>query len=429
MSLRMVGVSHHTAPLEIRERLVFEGERLAEAARQWRRSFPGSELVLVSTCNRTEFYMACASGPCPRDAQVTAFLAEICGLSPEALAPVLVSRDHEEAVSHLFSVASGLESMVLGEPQVLGQVKRAYEQAQGHDLVGKTLHQFFQRALAVAKRVRTDTDIGAGRISVGSVGADLARQIFQRFDDKTVVGIGAGEMTKLMLRHLCALSPARMWVVNRSVERARALAATLGIPDARGGGRPLDDLDALLVEADIVLTATGSPQPIVTASSLRGLARRRRHRPLFLIDIALPRDVEPAVGSLRDVFLYDLDDLQQVVAQTGEHRQDHAHVARQFVAEATTTCVEQMAREDLGRVIGALRRRLHEVGRQESDRTHRKLATAPADQVPALLDEQTHRLINKILHMPLSALNGRNRPPPQALVEAIRQLFQIDDEP
>lgn len=434
MRVMMLGVNHRTAPIQLRERLALEGEPLDRLMQWFRQMYPTVELVVLSTCNRTELYLARASHEPPTADDLRSLLQQVCGVDTAELVASTLVRENEQAAAHLFRVASGLDSMVLGEPQVLGQVKRAYEHAAAARTLGPALHRMFQQAIAVAKDVRTRTGIGEGRVSIGSVAVDFARQIFDRFDDKTIVGIGAGDMAKLALKHLHALQPARLWLVNRSPDRAQLLADRLGLAPPHGGVRPLDALNELLIEADIVLTSTASPLAIITVERFGSLLRKRRGRPLFIIDIAVPRDVEPAVGSLSNVYLYNIDDLQAVVGKTHENRGSQVQQAQQLLTEAVRACMSEIQNRDIGQLIRALRDRLHEVGQAEQARTLRKLAALPAGQVHAdaaqLVEEHTHRLINKILHMPLSQLDSRKPDAPLGFyAAALRRLFDLDVHP
>lgn len=432
MRIIMLSVNHHTAPVEMRERLALTGARLDQALDQLRKQYPTAEVVVLCTCNRTELYLARPTHEPPSIDDLRTFLADFCHVGLQTLVPASIHREQEQAVTHLFRVATGLESMVLGEPQILGQIKRAYEHAHTRGAVGPVLHHVFQQALRAAKLVRSQTGIDDGRTSIGSVAVDFARRIFERFDDKTVVGIGTGEMAKLTLRHLKALRPARLWVTSRTIANAQQLAAALGLGggDSPSGARHFDDLDELLVHADIVLTGTGASEPIITAEHFRPLIKRRRSRPLFIIDIAVPRDVEPAVGTLSNVYLYNIDDLQQVVAQTHDQRSEQVQRCDAMLQEAVHRCMAEIQHRQLGQLIRQLRRRLHELGQAEQQRTARKIASARPEDLTDILDEHTRRVVNKILHLPLSQLDRKH---PDTVLSfyaaALSRLFQLDERP
>ncbi|MCE9590886.1 MAG: glutamyl-tRNA reductase [Planctomycetes bacterium] len=429
MKIIMLGVNHRTAPVGLREQLTITGERMAAALTRLRAAHPASELVILSTCNRTEVYLARPAHEPPTAEQLTDFLSGYCGADRAALAASVILRENEQAVAHLFRVCAGLDSMVLGESQIVGQVKRAYEQAQNSETVGPVLHKVFQQAIAVSKEARSKTGIDTGRVSVGSVAVDFAQRIFERFDDKTVVGIGAGDMAKLTLRHLASLRPAKLWVTNRTPQRAQSLIERLKLPATSAGVRPFEALDELLVEADIVLTSTGSQKPIITAERFKPLLRKRRFRPLFIIDIAVPRDVDPRVGGLNNVYLYNIDDLQGVVAANVNQRSEQVRECEAILFEEVRSCYAEVQNRDVGRLIKALRQRLHDLGRLEHERTARKMSAAAPDEMPAILEEHTNRLINKILHLPLSQLDQSSPEAPLGFyAAALRRLFDLKEE-
>lgn len=431
MRVLLLGVSHHTAPLELRERLALTGDRIERllAALGGLGAGRPVEAMALSTCNRTEVYVARASHQPPEFADLRRVLCEVCGIADGGIAEALFELEGPEAVSHLFRVCTGLDSMVLGEPQILGQVRRAYEQATRCRTVGPVLHQLVQSALAAAKDVRGQTALNRGHASVGSVAVDFARRVFDRFDDKIIVGIGAGPMGKLTLVHLRDLGPRRLWVVNRNPERAARVADQLRLTPPTGGARPWSELHELLVEADVVMTSTGSSQPILRAADLRAVRRRRRGRPLLIVDLAVPRDVEADAAEIDDVYLYNIDDLRKVLAQTDQHRARAADAADALLARRVTQCLNQIQHRHLGRLVKALRGRLHDIGRQERQRTLRKLQTARSPgELAEALDLHTHRLINKILHLPISQLDARRAETSLSFyAAALRRLFDLRD--
>lgn len=427
MRVVMIGVSHRTAALELRERLSLSADQVARILDDARSSWPHIEVAALSTCNRTELYVAKPPHEPPTVEDLCTLLARACAIEPQTLLNVLIHREQEQAIAHLFRVCSGLDSMVLGETQIVGQVKRAYESCAERQSVGPVLHRVFQSSLSVAKQVRTATGIDAGRVSVGSAAIDFARQVFETFTDKTVVGVGAGEMAKVTLRHMLELAPQKLYLVNRTPARAHALAESLGLSPAQGGPRPWEALDQLLVEADMLVTSTGSREPIITVERMKPLIRLRRSRPLVFIDIAVPRDVEERVASLRNTYVYDLDDLQAVVARTHEDRRSQVDQAERMIHEAVRNCLSEVQHRDIGQLIKALRARLHALGALEQERTLRKIAAADPQDVPALVQEHTSRLINKILHLPIDALDHRRSEAPLGFYSAaLRKLFQLD---
>lgn len=430
MRMLMVGLNHRTASIELRETLAVNPPALPEVLAQLHRRFPEAELALLSTCNRTELYVARPAHASPTVDEMRQALADLSGVKLETLTAATILREQAEAMRHLFRVATGLESMVLGEPQILGQVKRAYEEADRSRCLGPALHRVFQQAIAAAKTARRETGIGSKATSVGSVAVQFARQIFEHFDDKVVLSIGAGEMTKNMLRHMAGLSPGRLCLVNRTRQRALDLAG--GMPkDVRVEVRHLDDLDPLLIEADIVLTCTGSEEPILAAKQFAPLARKRRHRPLFILDIAVPRDVDEQVGTFSNVYLYNLDDLQTAASGNAAERQNAVSVCETLINQRVEACMAEIQHRNVGKLIKALRQRLHDIGEQESQRTRRKLeaiSNGESEELQELMDEHTRRMINKILHLPLSQLDQREENAPLGFyAAALRRLFDLEE--
>lgn len=430
MKLLMLGVNHRTTPVELREQVALADDRLTSALADLRAAYPHCEVVILSTCNRTEIYAARPTHESPSVEQLIEFMTRHCKAGGEVLAGSMLQYKNEQVIAHLFRVCSGLDSMVLGESQIVGQVREAYETANTAGTVGAVLHRIFQQAIAVSKDVRTRTGIDADRVSVGSVAVDFARRIFGNLNDKVVVGLGAGDIAKLTLRHLASLRPARLWIANRTPHRAHALIHQLKLDDARIGVRPFEALDDLLLEADIIITGTGATEPIITASRLEPLAKRRGDRPLFIIDIAVPRDVDPRVSAVGNVHLYNIDDLQSVVAANAAQRSELVQQCETILAQAVRDTYTEIQNRDIGRLIKAFRQRLHDLGRIEQERTARKLAAASPDELPALLDEHTNRLINKILHLPLSQLDQRRADIPlNFYAAALRRLFDLQEDP
>ncbi|MAE65927.1 MAG: glutamyl-tRNA reductase [Phycisphaeraceae bacterium] len=433
MNVFMLGVDHQTAPLELRERLAIGEDRLDEAYERLVAAIGAGETVILSTCNRTEVYVAQGEDAEPAREQVTAFLCAFCGIGRAALDPATRCLEGTTALSHLFELACGLNSMVLGESEILGQLRRAYEAARQRGAVGPAFHRLFQRVMASAKKARTDTGIGDGRMSIATVAVDYARRIYERFDDKTVLAIGAGQIAKPLLRHLMSLRPRRLNVCNRTSSRAETLAESIGLDPAMGGVVSFDCLDDLLVEADIVLTSTGSTRPVLDVDRMRAVQRRRGHRAQFIIDIAVPRDVDPAVASIRNVYVYDLDDLQAITGQTADRRRAEAEQCRRMLRPQVEDVMREIRQPDVGLVIRALRQRLHALGREEQERTAARLAGTPADQWGRLLEEHDRRLVNKILHLPMKALDGRSDGVDTARIDdlatAVCRLFQLDADP
>ena len=422
MSLLCLGISHQTAPLEIRERLAFAPAAVADALRDLTRTAGVDEAVLVSTCNRTELFCALdAETAAAKEAQVVAWLlARGGGAEPEVSARLYRHRG-DDAVRHLLRVASGLDSMVLGEPQILGQLKDGYETAAGAGSVGPHLNRLFQRCFAVAKHVRSDTAIGANPVSVASAAVGLARQVFGALDARTALLIGAGETVELVARHLRAQGLERMIVANRNLDRAHDLAARHG-----GYAIALEELEAHLHEADLVVCATASPDPVLREPTVRAArARRRRRSPLLIVDIAVPRDVESAVAQLDDVFLYTVDDLKGVIEDNLRSRRAAAEDAGQIIESEVAVYAADLKALDAVPSIRALRERAEaEKRRALGEAQHMlELGRPPAE----VLEWLAHTLANRLLHAPSTNLKEMVKDDPQAIAR-MRALFGLGDE-
>jgi glutamyl-tRNA reductase len=397
--LVLLGLNHSTAPLAVRERFALSLEQRRAAIEVFKARFAGSEIVLLSTCNRVELYAGTAAVHSPSAEELLDFLCGACAVPGEkAFRQHLYHKSDRGVVSHLFTVASSLDSMVLGESQILGQVREAYDGAREQSAVGPLLNPLFQRAIAVGKQVMSETSIGGGRLSVASVAVDYARRIFDHFDDKTVLTIGAGKMATLVLRHFAELRPGRLLLCNRDAAKATKLATEFG-----GQPAPFEQLDEHLVEADVVVTSTGSSQPIITRASFEKLLKRRRYKPLFVIDIALPRDVEQSVEELENVYLYNLDHLQQVVSQTQSQRTDAIEAAQRIVADQVNDFLTWHRQRELGPLIDALYKRYHALAQEELARTLHKLGNV-GEAEKAHLEDFARRLVNKLLHDPMRML-------------------------
>ncbi len=416
----VVGLSHHTAPIAVRERLAVSGEDLCGALDRLSSTSGVGEVVLLSTCNRVEVYAA-ADAEAPLDAvarEVTAVLADIGGRD---VVPHLMNDSGHGAVKHLFRVASSLDSLVIGEPQILGQLKDAIRLAQQRKLLGARLTPVMRHALQVAKRVRSETEIGAGQVSVPSAAVDLARRIFDDLSRHVALLVGAGEMAEAAAK-LLARQGSRVIVVNRSPGKAAELAGAVG-----GEARPWNELAACLTDADIVVSSTASSEPVITKSLVHSIRKKRRGRSLFLIDIAVPRDVEPAVNELENVYLYDIDDLSKVVAETLQGRAAEAARAEAIVVEETKSFALRRSQQAVTPVIVGLRERTKQVLAAELDKTlkGRLKHLGPEDQraLEAMLNAQ----VNKLLHEPstrLKALAMQQRS--EEAAELLGELFDLE---
>ena len=425
MTLAFVGGTHRTVPLALRERLAFSAEQAAEALSRFRERFPGREGVLLSTCNRVEFYAAGAEadGPPPPPDQLVSFLAECRGIDASLLTPVLAGDRDEAVVRHLFSVAAGLDSMVLGEPQIVAQVKQAWSLAQESRTSGPLTGEMFQAALRTAKRVATETAIGRERISIPSVAvADFASGVFERFDDKRVLLIGAGKMAAETLRYLRAAGARDVLIVNRTAGRAGDLAARLG---ARAGR--FENLAAELAAADLVVSTTGATDPVVSLELFADVETRRGGRPLVVLDLAVPRDFDPRIGQRPGVWLYSVDDLAAACNANRKSRQRELPAAVTIIDEETQRFMGDLHHRSTAPVIERLRAGWSETGEAELDRLFRRLPGLD-DTARAEIRQAFDRYAAKLLHPPLASLRSESRAgPPHGLLDALKRLFDLKD--
>lgn len=426
MRTLVIGCNHRSAPVAVRERLSFDAAAVQRAVEGLRGRFPACESVLVSTCNRMEWYLARPIQDRPRIADMVEYLAEFHALPASEFSTSLYHYEDAEAVRHLFRVVSALDSMVLGETQILAQTRDAFELAVSLGAVGPVLRTLFQRAFAVGKEVQNRTGIATGRVSVGSTAVDLARQIFSHFNDKIVMMVGAGEMGKLTLTHLMETHPKELWVTNRTDERAAALADRLRAPHRLPVTPiPFGEWITRLSAADIVISSTGSREPILTGEQFRPIPARRRYRPLLLIDIAVPRDIEPAVGEQEEVYLYNIDDLQAVVEATLAGRQDAVKECQRIIEQSVLEYLSKQAERDVGPLIGELQRHFHEVGRHELERILPKLeSVSPHDR--ELIEQMLHRVAQKLLHDPVQLLHDKSANGAASVyADTLRALFNL----
>jgi glutamyl-tRNA reductase len=423
MNVQVVGCSHHVTSIMVRERLAFGKEQAREALQQWRNAFRDVEGVLLSTCNRVEIYAASQSAPIPNVEEVGGFLARFHRLDAREIVPHLFVNSDEAAMRHLFSVAASLDSMVIGEPQILAQVKQAYQAATEREATGPLLHMAFQAAIRVARRVTTETAIHQRRVSIPSVAvADFARQIFERFDDKETLVIGAGEMAEETLRYLRDEGARRITVVNRSFERAQERAR-----EWQGTARPWEDLHAALVTADLVISTTGADRPIVAAEDFRPIHLARQQRPLFILDLAVPRDFDPAISKHSEVYLYSVDDLQAACQNNRLLRDKELPAAMRIIDQETRRFMAELYHRATGPVIQQLREGWHKPKEEELRRLMNRLPNldeGARDEIRQSFD----RLVNKLLHPPLESLRDESREGvPHGLLDALARLFHLRD--
>ncbi|HGO8289948.1 TPA: glutamyl-tRNA reductase [Neisseria meningitidis] len=414
MQLTAVGLNHQTAPLSIREKLAFAAACLPEAVRNLARSKAATEAVILSTCNRTELY-------CVGDSEeIIRWLADYHSLPIEEISPYLYTLGMQETVRHAFRVACGLDSMVLGEPQILGQIKDAVRVAQEQESMGKKLNALFQKTFSVAKEIRTDTAVGENSVSMASASVKLAEQIFPDIGDLNVLFIGAGEMIELVATYFAAKSPRLMTVANRTLARAQELCDKLGV-----NAEPclLSDLPAILHDYDVVVSSTASQLPIVGKGMVERALKQRQSMPLFMLDLAVPRDIEAEVGDLNDAYLYTVDDMVNIVQSGKEARQKAAAAAETLVSEKVAEFVRQQQGRQSVPLIKALRDEGEKARKQVLENAMKQLAKgATAEEV---LERLSVQLTNKLLHSPTQTLNKAGEED-KDLVHAVAQIYHLD---
>jgi glutamyl-tRNA reductase len=419
--LLTVGISHRTAPVELREAVDFARKGLEPALTALAARGLGSEAVVLSTCNRAEVYLVAQSEAAAQN--VRQFFAEYHAIEPEFLAGHLYSHQGRDAVRHLFRVAAGLDSLVVGEPQILGQVKEAYVTSNDLRFTGTITHKLFHAALAVGKRVRSETGLGAGAVSVSYAAIELARKIFGDLSELSVLILGAGEMAELTGVHLQTQQVRQITIVSRTLASAEVLARQL-----KGVARPWQDLEASLGAADIIVTATGASDPVLTRNAVEGVMRSRRHRPLFVIDIALPRDVEPAVGDLEQVFLYHMDDLKTIVNENLARRSAELTSAESIVDEEVGRFATWLQSRGIIPTVVALRRRFENIRQAELRRLEPKLAGLPPE-ARARVDEITRLMFEKLLLTPTESLKSvGDDGVALAYAEALHRVFALEPD-
>ena len=412
MSLYALGLNHHTAPLDLRERVVFTIETLRDALGELTRG-RASEAAILSTCNRTELYLSAGD---PNEA--AHWMAQYHRLDPNTLSPFLYTLPQEQAVRHAFRVASGLDSMVLGEPQILGQMKDAARAAERAGTLGTVLHKLFQKTFAVAKEVRSTTNLGANSVSMAAAAVKLSARIFPSLHEQNVLFIGAGEMIELCATHFAAQSPARLTIANRTLERAEPLARRFN-----GRAVELRTLGEHLHEHDIVVSCTASSLPILGKGMVERALRARRRRPMFMVDLAVPRDIEPEVAELDDVFLYTVDDLGRIVSTNLDARRSAVEQAEAIIETQVGQFMHWMDARESVPLIRALRDQAEGARRHELERALQRLRHG--DEPSAVLDALSQGLTNKLMHGPTQALNDASGDERRALSELLVRLFRV----
>ncbi len=420
MSLITLGVNHKTAPLALRERLAFTPQSLPEALHSLKGLASVREAAILSTCNRTELYCVVETGeadaPANKDTTLVEWFSRFHGMDIETLAPHLYRHGHQATIRHAMEVASGLDSMILGEPQIVGQMKDAYTLASEQGTLGPLLGKLYERAFAVSKQVRTDTDIGANPVSVAFAAVSLARQIFGELTDSTVMLIGAGETIELTARHLRSQGIRQVIIANRSLERAQRLAA-----EHDGEAIGLQHIGEHLHLCDIVISSTASPLPILGKGTVERALKQRKHNPIFMVDLAVPRDVEPQVSELDDIYLYSVDDLQSVIEQNRQSRQQAAEQAREIIDRQVEQFLQWQRSLGAVDVIAEIREHTRQLSAEVLAKARKQLASGQdAEKVLAFL---SHTLTNKFLHQPSTRLRQASEANETEILSLAQQLF------
>jgi glutamyl-tRNA reductase len=421
MKLLITGVSHKTAPVEVRECLAFRDEALPAALADLKQREGVAEALILSTCNRVEVTVTTEDGADPQ-AIVDSFLADHKAVSPHTIGPHLYRHEGRDAIHHLFRVASSLDSMVVGEPQILGQLKAAYAAAKDSGAVCGWLEGLLTRAFSVAKRVRSETGIGQMAVSVSYAAVELARKIFGSLANRTVMIAGAGKMSELAARHLRSSGASHVFVTNRTHERAIEMAALFQ-------GTPVEytRFVAMLPEVDILIASSGAPHYILHKDEMQRVIAARRNKPMFLIDIAVPRNIEPSVNEIDNVFLYDIDDLQEVVNANLRERLKAAERAEELVAEEVERTMARLKVAEVTPTIIGLQEQLEQIRAGEIEKARRKYGPFTPEQEQAI-EALTHGIVNKIAHGPISEIrNHAGHPDGAHVIAAIRKAFHLQD--
>jgi glutamyl-tRNA reductase len=420
MKLVLVGLNHRTAPVEVRERLAFPENRLPEALTALKQEFGCEEALILSTCNRVEVIARPQDG-CLRTDRLIDFLYDFHHLQPPCLEQYLYALTERETVRHIFRVASSLDSMVVGEPQILGQLKRAYTVATGAGSSGLMLNSLMHRAFHVAKRVRTETKVSNSAVSVSYVAVELARKILGELSNRTILIVGAGKMSELATKHLIKSGISNVLVTNRTPAKAEEMAARF-----HGVALPFDSLLSHLVLADIAIISTAAEGYVLRKPDMHRVVRERRHRPLFLIDISVPRNIDPAINDVEEIFLYDIDDMQSVIQANLEERRKEAESAEAIIAEEVEAYARRAATRGTGTLISALRGRLEEICLAELEKNRNGLTREEYERAERILRTTAHRLAHPFI-LRLKTPDG-NLSRYEHQVDLIKKVFQLDEE-
>ena len=417
MPLQILGLNHNTAPVEIREQVVFSGDDVARALASLS-ALPGvDEALLLSTCNRTEFYVISDDNG---RSHLRDWLQADRALDP-SFADSLFTLDDDAAIRHIFRVACGLDSMILGEPQILGQLKDAFRYAQDASTLGQQLSRLMQHTFAVAKKIRTDTEIGSSPVSVASAAVSLANQFFAGFSKHTALLVGAGVTVELLAKHLSSRDIGRLFVANRNIDRAHELATRFG-----GFALPLSEIEGTLPEADILISSTASPDPVIRLDHMKSAIKARKRKPIFAVDIAVPRDIEDGVGDLEDVYLYTIDDLDKVIQQGQGNREAAALEADKLLDDEIRRYQSIERSKRAVPVIAALREKSQLIRDEVNAQAVRRMARG--ESASDAVEYATAALMKKMLHGPSVMLRKAGEDSDEDLIDAARTLFDLDTD-
>jgi len=421
VTLLALGINHKTAPVDIREKVAFAPEKIEQALHECVNKAEVGEAAIVSTCNRTELYFSLLDNEISEN-DITSLLEWFCQyhhLKKEDVEPYIYLHRNNDAVQHILRVASGLDSLVLGEPQILGQIKDAYSTANHAGTIGRQLNRLFQHTFSVAKQVRTDTAIGANPVSVAFAAVSLAKRIFADLSEHTALLIGAGETTELVAQHLANQGVKKMIVANRTVERAQTLANKF-----EGEAIALSDMPERLVEADIIIASTASQLPILGKGAVERALKLRKHRPMFMVDIAVPRDIEPEVGSLDDVYLYTVDDLHEVIEEGRNSREEAAKQAEEIIENQVDHFMGWLRSLKGVDTIVAFREQAEQKRDEQLAQAQKQLAAGKDPEL--VLNELARTLTNKLIHEPSAQLNQAAYTGRKDLLDNARELFNLE---
>ena len=417
----LAGINHQTAPVEIREKLAFAEEDVSAALDALIALPQIHEVVLFSTCNRVEVLFSTDDAASAVPA-VTACICQMKELSPDQLSTVMYSHEADAAVRHVFRVASGLDSMIVGEPQIFGQVKTAYRQAVTRNTSGVILNRLIHRTFFVAKRVRSETGIGDSAVSISYAAVELAKKIFGSLEGRRILLVGACEMAELAVEHLVGNRAGTTWVANRTLERAMALAAVFN-----GTAVSLEEIPGLLASTDIVVSSTGAHGLVITRDQVKGVMRSRKNRPLFFIDIAVPRDIDPDINKLENAYVYDIDDLKEIIEDNLAERRKEAIKAERIVDESVIRFRAWYDSLDVVPTVVALREKMTAIARSEADKTLGTLKDLKRNDREAVI-RMTEAIVSKIMHDPTTFLkNNRDRKHRHQYLDTVKRLFNLDE--